>query len=144
MRTVLLVAVLLAISGKVFGSEVVGRIDGYEIVKEKDSYRIVPAGRNREEKKTIPSPSSFRPAGRKPQNSPENTYREIVYQLQHGAGEPVYSRIRGFDVERVLDRGKLFGAVISGSPDPELLRKAFKYVVRIGNRYYVVGEWEEK
>ncbi len=138
-RGVLTAAVFLALSPAVFGAEVVGRIDGYEIVKEKNSYRIIPAGRNKKpQERTSPLPS------RQPASRPDSIYREIVYQLQHGAGEPVYSRIYGFNVDRVLDRGKFFGAVISGNPDPELLKKAFKYVVRINNRYYVVGTWEEK
>lgn len=137
-RAVLTVLALLIVSGTA-EAEVVGRIDGYEIVKEKGTYRIVPAGRNkRSAEHTTPHIPS------KPSRPKTSIYQEIVYKLQHGAGEPVYSRIYGFNVDRVLDLGDLFGAVISGNPDPELLKKAFKYVVKINNRYYVVGRWEEK
>ncbi len=51
------------------------------------------------------------------------------------------SRIKGFDVERVLDAGPFFGAVISGAENPGALRKAFKLVEKVGNKYFVVGEW---
>ncbi|ADU97745.1 hypothetical protein Theam_1789 (plasmid) [Thermovibrio ammonificans HB-1] len=137
----LLAAAVLVVPTMATAATVVGRVDNYLILKGKNGYRIVSEEelqRQREEKLRREREAQMRKLAARRQA----LFEQIVEKLMHGAGRPVYSRIKGFDVERVLDAGPYFGAVISGSPDPKTLRKAFKFVKRVGNKYYVVGEWQ--
>jgi len=127
-------------------AEVVGRIDNLIIIKTDKGYEIkVPrqsvkqSSVPRQAKKATKKRTSVRKV--KEKHGKLDLYYDVIRALENGAGEPVYSRIKGFDVERVLDKGSYFGAVISGNADERLLRKAFKLVVKEGNKYYVAGEW---
>jgi|GEM_PF-5528158 len=133
MRLVVVLAVLSMITPSL-AEEVVGRVDGYLIIKKRDIFKIVPQTSEEKNKET-----DIKENGR---NELENVYSDIIERLKRGEGEPVYSRIKGFDVERVLDAGPFFGAVISGRQNEAILRKAFKKVVKVGNKYYVAGEWK--
>lgn len=138
MRKLMLAAAFLLATASAEAGTVVGNVDGLLIVKEGGTYRLVPPRRNKKSppQKIPASPEKSRPS------STEELFREIVFELENGAGKPVYSRINGIDVDRVLDKGRYFGAVVEGSADEKALKKAFKYVVKRGNKYYVVGEWK--
>jgi len=131
-------------------AEIVGKINDWLIVKEGNRYRVVKKDSRLKKPRHSTSVSSKRKRpnlertaglGKERKESGTGIYREIVERLKKGEGEPVYSRIKGFDVERVLDAGPFFGAVISGAENPGALRKAFKLVEKVGNKYFVVGEW---
>ena len=134
MWRLLTVLVILSVSQTAFG-EVVGQVGKYMILREGNSYSVVKKGKY--------SPETTSKAVSTVSKGTERNlnYHDVIYRLRHGDGQPVYSRIYGVKVERVLDLGDIFGAVVAGDADKEFLKKTFDYVVKLDGKYYVVGHW---
>jgi len=116
-------------------AEVVGRIDNLIIVKTDKGYEIKVPGQSVKQssvpKQTVKVTKRKFPVREvkvKEKHGKLDLYYDVIRALENGAGEPVYSRIKGFNIERILDRGNYFGAVISGNVNEKLLHKAFELV----------------